>query len=392
MNIHEYQAKQILREEGIPVPDEHLVRSPEEARKVLERTGRKSAVVKVQIHAGGRGKAGGIKVGDDPESVISIVKELLGKRIVNEQTGPRGLISDCLLLSPEIKIRREYYLALAIDRENGKIVLIASPEGGMDIEQIARDLPDRICKLLLPPEGTFRPYQLLRLAKFMNWKGSLVEQGNAIVAALTRAFLRYDAILSEINPLVLTEEDRLLALDAKFVVDENALYRQPLIKSFFDPAQIIESEARALEYDLAYIALDGEIGCMVNGAGLAMATMDVIRHFGGKPANFLDVGGSADKEKVAEGFRIILSDPAVKGILVNIFGGIMNCETLAAGILEAAKDLQVRVPLVVRMEGTNVEEGIAVLKNSKLDIVIARDLKEAALEIIRLSHQSGASS
>ena len=385
MNIHEFQTKEILRKYGVPVPEYFVIDSLENLEDKIQKMGWNSAVIKVQIHAGGRGKAGGVKIAKNRSEIIAKCKELLGIKIINNQTGPKGMIAHHLLISPLVDIQQEYYLGLTINRELGKIILIASPEGGVDIEKIAQEHPEQLCILSLPIEGAFRSYQILYLAKFMGWSGDLAKQSDQLVKSLTKMFIDTDAEMLEINPLIKTNENELIALDAKLVVDENALYRQPLIKSFFDPTQIMENEVTAKKFDLAYVALDGDIGCMVNGAGLAMATMDIIHHFGGRPANFLDVGGSATKEKVAEGFKIILSDKTVKGILVNIFGGIMNCETLALGIVDAAKELEIRVPLVVRMEGTNVEQGKDILSKSGLNILIAHELGEAAKEIVRLS-------
>ncbi len=385
MNIHEFQAKQILEKYGIPVPPFRVVSLRQEVEALLEDTDWQSAVLKVQVHAGGRGKAGGVKFARSPEMILQAAEELLGKKIVNQQTGSEGMVAHQLLVSPPLDIAHEYYLGLTISRDSAQIVLIASPVGGMDIEKVAEEQPDQVLVVPLPLEGTFRQYQLQRLAKFMGWKDSLAQQGIAIVKALTKAFIETDASLLEINPLVQSPDGHLWALDAKLVVDDNALYRQSMIKSLFDPTQVPENEARAQQFDLAYIALEGDIGCMVNGAGLAMATMDLIHHFGGHAANFLDVGGGASKEKVAEGFKIILSDRKVKAILINIFGGIMSCETLAEGIVEAAKELHIHVPLVVRMEGTKVEEGKQILSESKLNIVIAHDLVEAAEQVVKMA-------
>lgn len=390
MNIHEYQAKQILQKYGIPVPEFYVVSSLKEVEELLQKTGWNSAVVKVQVHAGGRGKAGGVKIAKDRQSILQAAKELLGKKIINQQTGPEGMVSHQLLLSPLVPIAHEYYLGMTISRERGQSVLIASPIGGVDIEEVAHKEPEKVLFIPLPDEGAFRSYQLVRIAKFMGWNGETAREGMALISALAKAFTENDASLLEINPLIKTEDGHLTALDAKLVVDENALYRQPTLKAFFDPTQVNPSEARAQEHELAYVALDGDIGCMVNGAGLAMSTMDLIHHFGGKPANFLDVGGGATKEKVAEGFKIILSDPKVKAIFVNIFGGIMNCETIADGIIEAAKETHIHVPLIVRLEGTNVEQGRDLIKKSGLNIVIANDLTEAAKQAVKMAQKTGA--
>lgn len=387
MNIHEYQAKQILEKYGIPVPEYYVVSSIGEVEELLNTTGWQSAVLKVQVHAGGRGKAGGVKIEHQPKDVLQAARDLLGKKIINEQTGPEGMVAHQLLISAPLQIVHEYYVGMTISRERAQSVLIASPVGGVDIEAVAEEQPDKVFILPLPADGMFRSYQLVRLAKFMKWHGETARQGMLLVVALAKAFTDTDASLLEINPLVRTEEGELFALDAKLVIDDNALYRQPALKALFDPTQVSQGEARAQQHELAYVALEGDIGCMVNGAGLAMATMDLIHHFGGHPANFLDVGGSASKEKVAEGFKIILSDPKVKAILINIFGGIMNCETLASGIVAAVKELKLLVPLVVRMEGTNVDQGKQILADSGLKIAIANDLAEAAQKVVKMAQQ-----
>lgn len=327
-----------------------------------------------------------MKIAKGKEEVLKAGQELLGKKIVNEQTGPEGMVSHKILLSPTVDIKKEYYLGAVINRELAQGVLIASPVGGVDIEHVAVHQPEQVLILPIPAQGSFHTFELLRIIKFMGWKPSLFKEAMKLIHQLVRAFIETDASLLEINPLVLTEDGQLLALDAKLVVDDNALFRQPEIKAFFDPTQVSTFEAKAEEEDLAYVALNGEIGCMVNGAGLAMATMDIIHHYGGHPANFLDVGGSATQEKVAEGFKIILSDPQVRAILVNIFGGIMSCDTVAAGVIAAARDLQVHVPLVVRIEGTNVDKGRKLLAESQLQNVhIADNLAEAAEKVVQLT-------
>lgn len=378
MNIHEYQAKQLLAKYGIPSSPFAVVSSLKEAKQAIETLALNEAVLKVQVHAGGRGKAGGVKFAKDQKQILSDMSQLLGMKIVNAQTGHEGVIANQVFLSAPIEIAHEYYLGAVIDRSRAQAILIASPEGGADIEEIAVKAPDKIFVLPLRNDGTIKSYHLLRVAKWMGWKGETAKKGMAIVAGVVKAFADTDASLLEINPLVKTPQGDLLALDAKLSIDDNALFRQKEIAALYDPTQLPAQEVRAKKYDLAYVALDGDIGCMVNGAGLAMATMDIIQHYGGKPANFLDVGGGASEEKVAEGFKIILSDPQVKAILVNIFGGIMNCVTLAGGIIAAAGELQIHVPLVVRMEGTNVEKGKKLLKESGLNILIADSLEEAA--------------
>lgn len=378
MDIHEYQAKQILRHYGISIPEFVVSSASNEVLETAKRKGWDQAVLKVQVHAGGRGKAGGVKIARNLKELEDHASKLIGMKIVNNQTGPKGIIANQIMITPLVEIKREYYLGAVIDRKKAEAMMILSPEGGMDIEELAEKHPHKILKIPITGSGTIRNYNLIRIVDFMGWTGKLAEQGKALALAVAKAFVETDASLMEINPLVETEQGDLVALDAKISVDDNALFRQKQIASFYDPTQLPEAEREAKIHDLAYIALEGNIGCMVNGAGLAMATMDIIQLAGGKPANFLDVGGGASEEKVAAGFRIILSDPHVKAILVNIFGGIMNCETLAAGIVSAAGQLKLTVPLVVRMEGTNVEQGRKLLEKSGLGITIAGSLDEAA--------------
>lgn len=386
MNTHEYQAKLILQKYGIPIPPFFVVSSLKEIESLIQTYHLETAVLKVQVHAGGRGKAGGVKLARTKQEIMEMAEELLGKRMINEQTGKMGMVAHQLLITWPISILKEYYLGAIIDRKRGSGVLITSPEGGMNIEQVAQQMPDRVLTLPLPLTGTLKSYHLLRIAKLMGWEGDLFIQGSQIILALAKAFIETDASLLEINPLVQTSEGKLMALDAKLSVDDNALFRQPEVKNFFDPTQVSSNEARAQQHELAYVALDGNIGCMVNGAGLAMATMDIIHYYGGAPANFLDVGGGASKQKVAEGFKIILSDPQVKTILINIFGGIMNCKTLAEGIIAAANELHIHVPLIVRMEGTNVEQGKKLLQEAGLHILIANSLTEAAQQSVRIAN------
>jgi succinyl-CoA synthetase beta subunit len=305
-------------------------------------------------------------------------------KMVNNQTGPQGVIAHQVLISELIAIKKEYYLSVVIDRERKQVVLIASAEGGVEIEEIALKSPEKILTIPIGLSGSLRPFQKLQLIKFMQWNAEMAKQGAQIAQSLVQAFMDTDASLLEINPLVADQNNQLWALDAKLAVDDNALFRQQKIADFYDPSQAIQNEVRAKEHDLAYIALEGNIGCMVNGAGLAMATMDIIQYYGGKPDNFLDVGVGASKEKVAEGFKIILSDPNVKAILVNIFGGIMNCATLAEGIIAAVKEINIHVPLVVRMEGTNVEEGRRLLEHSHLAIITVDGLANAAKKVVEM--------
>lgn len=382
MDIHEYQAKQVLRGYGIPSPEFLVISSSDDIDSIVDNAPWDQAVVKIQVHAGGRGKGGGVKIARSREEMKKIAKELAGMKFVNKQTGPQGMIANQILLSPLIEIKREFYLGAIIDRKKAQAMLILSPEGGMDIEEVAEKHPKKILKIPITDQGSLRSYNLLRIVDFMSWTGKQAEQGKKLALALAKAFVETDASLIEINPLVETAQGDLLALDAKLSIDDNALFRQKQIAEFYDPSQLPSAEVQAKAYDLAYIALQGDIGCMVNGAGLAMATMDIIQLAGGKPANFLDVGGGASQEKVAAGFKIILSDPHVKAILINIFGGIMNCETLAAGIISAAAELKVIVPLVVRMEGTHVEQGKKMLAKSGLGITIAASLGEAAEKVV----------
>lgn len=380
MNLHEYQAKEILEAYGVPVPPFGVASKHGEAEKVVRDLRLKEAVVKIQVHAGGRGKAGGVKFAKTPEEIISVASHLIGMKMVNNQTGPEGVVAHKVLISQPVDISKEYYLGAIIDRNLAQPILIASPEGGMEIEEIAAKSPDKILRVPIEMDGSVRPFHLLYLAKFMGWHHP--EEGIKIAQAVAKLFIQKDASLLEINPLVEDKEKHLWALDAKLAIDDNALYRQPEIAAFYDPSQISKNEVEAKKHDLSYIALDGNIGCMVNGAGLAMATMDLIQTCGGKPANFLDVGGSATADKIAAGFKILVSDPHVKAILVNIFGGIMNCATIAEGILAAAGELH--VPLVVRMEGTNVEEGRKMLEKSTLKIESADSLEDAAQKVSQL--------
>lgn len=383
MNIHEYQAKNLLRRYGIPVPSYRVAANGEEVVHAVQELGLTEGVIKAQVHAGGRGKAGGIKFGKNPEEIIRLADQMIGMKIVNNQTGPQGVIVQKVLIMAPVSIQKEYYLAATIDRANALPILIASPEGGMDIEEIAHSKPHRILKIPIELDGKVRPYRLLSLAKFMGWEGSLRKEGIELAAQMAKAFMETDSSLLEINPLALTDKGTLAVVDAKYSIDDNALYRQPAIAQWYDPSQSTPNEVMAKEYDLAYIGLEGEIGCLVNGAGLAMATMDIIHHYGGAPANFLDVGGGSNKEKVAHGFKIILLDPKVKSIFVNIFGGIMDCGVLAEGIVYASKIDKVSVPLVVRMEGTNVEIGKKILKESGLNIITADTMEDGAIKAVK---------
>lgn len=374
MYLHEYQAKQLLLEYGIRVAPFHVVESLDDVEKAIEH-GFKEAVVKIQVHAGGRGKAGGVKRAKNVEEMREHAKALLGMRLVNNQTGPEGVLAEKILLDTPIEFSHEYYLGVIIDRKTATLTVIASREGGMEIEEIARSSPEKIIVEQVPPSGTLHHFQLMRMAKKLGWK----EQDAKIIQKLLKAFVGLDATLIEINPLVETKEG-LIALDAKISIDDNALYRHPRLEAMWDPSQQSRAEQQAHEHELSYIALDGNIGCMVNGAGLAMATMDLIRYWGGNPANFLDVGGSASVEKVAEGFRILFSDPAVQAVLVNIFGGIMNCEIIAEALISVGCSKKV----VIRMEGTNVESAKKMLAESKLDVIFKDNLDDAAKMVCTL--------
>lgn len=385
MNLHEYQAKQILQRNGIPVSRFAVVSSVQEAEKALDELGFEQAVLKVQIHAGGRGKAGGVKVASGRRKILGEIERLLGMKIVNEQTGPEGLVAHQVIIDAAEDAKAQYYVGAAIDRRSATAMLIVSPEGGVEIEEVAARHPERLLKVPISLTGTVRKFHLVHIAKFLGWKGELAERGMQIVSSVAKAFVTTDASLLEINPLALTADGRLTALDAKLVIDDNALFRQPEMLQCLDRTQMPEREARAREIGLEYIALDGNIGCMVNGAGLAMATMDSISQCGGRPANFLDVGGSATEEKIAEGFKLIVSDKSVKAILINIFGGIMNCETLADGLLAAAKGLDLKVPLVVRMEGTNADIGRRKLQESGLAVITAEGMADAAEKVVAAS-------
>ena len=382
MHLHEFQAKTLLCKYGVPIPDFALARNRQEVEEAIDVLHLKRAVLKVQVHAGGRGKAGGVKIAKTPLDILHLADQLIGMRIVNNQTGSEGAIARQILISPLIDYTQEFYVGAAIDRKKGRAMLIVSPEGGVEIEEVAATTPAKILSLPIGLDGKMRAYHLLRMAKFMGWQGGIAELGKQLLAAVAKTFVASDASLLEINPLVLTQNNQLLALDAKMSIDDNAFFRHPELEAFYDPTQLTHLEAQSKKYDLAYVALEGTIGCMVNGAGLAMATMDIIQHYGGQPANFLDVGGGASVDKVAEGFKILLSDPKVKAILVNIFGGIMDCGILAAGIITAARAEKVHVPLVVRMEGTNVEEGRRLLKEAQLNIILADTLSDAAQKAI----------
>jgi succinyl-CoA synthetase beta subunit len=389
MKIHEYQGKEILRKYGVPVPKGIPVFSPDEAERaakdLISETGSQVVVVKAQIHAGGRGKGGGVKVVKGAEAARETAQKMLGMNLVTPQTGPGGRVVKRLLVEQGVAIAKELYAGMLLDRGSGRVVVMASAEGGMDIEEVAAKHPEKILKELVDPVLGLAPYQARNLAYGLGLKGDAAKSATAFLIKLYKAFVDVDGSLAEINPLVVTAEGKVLALDCKFTFDDNALYRHTEIEAYRDLDEEEPAEIEAKKFDLSYIKLDGTIGCMVNGAGLAMATMDIIKHFGGQPANFLDVGGGATTEKVTAAFKIITSDPAVKGIFVNIFGGIMKCDTIAAGVIEAVKQVGLRVPLVVRLEGTNVEQGRKMLSESGLAVTAALDMADGAKKIAALA-------
>jgi succinyl-CoA synthetase beta subunit len=383
MNIHEYQAKAVLRDFGVPVPRGHAAFSVEEAAKAANDLGTPVVVVKAQIHAGGRGKAGGVKVVKSVEDVRKEAQRLLGSILVTHQTGPHGKQVNRLYIEEGSAIDREFYLSALVDRESSRIAFVVSTAGGMDIEQVAHDTPEKIITFSIDPATGIMPHHGRLVARALSLTGSLAKQAEALVTKLYAAFTAKDMSLLEINPLVVTKTSELICLDAKMGFDDNALYRHPDIVALRDLTEEDEKEIEASKYDLNYVALDGTIGCMVNGAGLAMATMDIIKLYGESPANFLDVGGGASKEKVAAAFKIITADPKVEGILVNIFGGIMKCDVIAEGVVAAVKEVGLRVPLVVRLEGTNVELGKEIIAHSNLNVTSADDLDDAAQKIVK---------
>ena len=383
MNIHEYQAKAVLREFGVPVPRGIPAFSVEEAEKAAKDLGGPVWVVKAQIHAGGRGKAGGVKVVKSVADVKSEATRLLGSTLVTHQTGPHGKEVHRLYIEEGSAIDREYYLSALVDRETSCVAFVASTEGGMDIEEVAHKSPEKIVTFSVDPATGFMPHHARHVADALGLSRELAKQAELVLPKLYAAFVAKDMSLLEINPLVVTKSGELICLDAKIGFDDNALYRHPEIAALRDLSEEDAKETEAARYDLNYVALDGTIGCMVNGAGLAMATMDIIKLYGMAPANFLDVGGSATKEKVAAAFKIITSDHNVKGILVNIFGGIMKCDVIAEGVVAAVKEVGLRVPLVVRLEGTNVALGKEIIAKSNLNVTSADDLDDAAQKIVK---------
>jgi succinyl-CoA synthetase beta subunit len=394
MNIHEHQAKAVLKEFGVPVPNGYPAFTAKEAAKAAkELKGSKVFVVKSQIHAGGRGKGrfeglgpdakGGVRVVKSVDDVKKNAEEMLGRVLVTHQTGPKGRLVQRLYIEEGADIARELYLSLLVDRETSRVSVVASTEGGMDIEDVAHSSPEKIITFSIDPATGVMAHHGRTLAKALKLNGDLAKQGAKLLGQLFAAFMAKDMAMLEINPLIVTGDDKLKVLDAKVSFDDNALFRHPDMVALRDLAEEDEKEIQASKYELSYIALDGEIGCMVNGAGLAMATMDIIKLYGAEPANFLDVGGGATKEKVTAAFKIITADPNVKGILVNIFGGIMRCDIIAEGVIAAVKEVGLKVPLVVRLEGTNVDLGKQILNESGLNIVSANDLADAAQKIVK---------
>ncbi|WP_454190565.1 ADP-forming succinate--CoA ligase subunit beta [Paenibacillus sp. Marseille-Q7038] len=384
MNIHEYQGKEVLKQYGVAVPNGKVAYTVEEAVEAAASLGSPVTVVKAQIHAGGRGKAGGVKVAKSLDEVREYASEILGKVLVTHQTGPEGKEVKRLLIEEGCDIRKEYYVGVVVDRATGRVVLMASEEGGTEIEEVAEATPEKIFKEIVDPAVGLQVFQARRLAYAINIPNELVNKAAKFMLALYEAFVEKDCSIAEINPLVVTGDGNVMALDAKLNFDSNALYRHKDIQELRDLDEEDEKEIEASKFDLSYIALDGNIGCMVNGAGLAMATMDIIKYYGGDPANFLDVGGGATTEKVTEAFKIILSDAKVEGIFVNIFGGIMRCDVIADGVVEAAKQLGLTKPLVVRLEGTNVDLGKKILSESGLNIVAADSMADGAQKIVAL--------
>ncbi len=388
MNIHEYQAKKLFEKFDIPVPQGRVAFTVAEAKEIAEDLARVPVVVKAQIHAGGRGKGGGVRLASSAEEAAEIAGEILGMTLVTHQTGPEGKVVGKILVEEGLEIDEELYLGIVPDRITASLVFMASEAGGMEIEEVAAETPEKIIKQQVKPTDGLQPFQARSLAYGLNLEPEVVKQFIPLVTRLYQLFVQLDCSLVEINPLVITKDKRLIALDAKINFDDNALYRQKEIQAYRDLDEEEPLEIEASKYDLNYIKLDGNIGNMVNGAGLAMATMDIIKLAGAEPANFLDVGGGASAEMVENGFRIILSDKNVKGVLINIFGGILRCDVLAQGVVEAANKVGVGVPVVIRMEGTNVEKGRKILEESGLDLQVAKDVWDAASKVAEIA-QSG---
>jgi succinyl-CoA synthetase beta subunit len=385
MKIHEYQAKEIFRRFGVPTPRGEMVTTPEQAREVAERLGTKVVVVKAQIHAGGRGKAGGVKLAKSPAEAADLAKAILGMTLVTPQTGPAGRVVKRLLIEEGLDIKRELYLSILVDRAVAAPVIMASKAGGMEIEEVAHKTPELILRETIFPATGLQPYHARKLAFGLGLSGEAAAAAGPFLQGLYRTFLEADASLAEINPLIVTGDGKLVALDAKMTFDDNALYRHKELAELRDLNEEDPLEVEASNYKLNYIKLDGSIGCMVNGAGLAMSTMDIIKLSGGSPANFLDVGGGANAEQVKNAFKILISDKSVKGVFINIFGGILRCDVLASGVVAAAKELNLKLPIVIRMEGTNVEKGQEILRDSGCNFTIAQGMKDGAQKIVALA-------
>ncbi len=388
MNIHEFQAKQILGRFGAPVPKGHPATTPDEAAKAFETLGLPKAVVKVQIHAGGRGKAGGVKVVSSASEARDFAAKWLGNKIVTHQTGPDGRIVRKMYVEQASEVERELYLGMVVDRKAESLAIIASTEGGMEIEEVAAKTPERIITEPIDPVIGLSGFQARKIAFALGLKDKQVGQFGTLLNSLYRAFNETDASLVEINPLVVTKDGTVICLDAKMSFDDNGLFRHADIRDMRDPNEEDPAETEASKYDLSYVHLDGNIGCMVNGAGLAMATMDIVKYYGAEPANFLDVGGGANSQKVAAAFRILLADERVKAVLINIFGGIMLCDVLAQGVVDAAREVKLSIPLVVRMEGTNVEKGKQILKDSGIAVIAASDMADAARRAVEATKRA----
>ncbi|MBT8036744.1 MAG: ADP-forming succinate--CoA ligase subunit beta [Verrucomicrobiae bacterium] len=389
MNIHEYQAKELFEKFGVASPDGQVAATTEEAEAAARAMGGRRLVIKAQVHAGGRGKGsfkngfqGGVHLVETPEQAADFAGKMIGQTLVTNQTGAEGKLVSKVMIGEAVDIERELYLAILMDRESCGPVIVVSTEGGMDIEEVAENTPDKIVRALIHPLAGLQAYEVRNLTKALELSGDQAKQFGKLIKNLYKLFLECDCSMVEINPLVVTPKGQVLALDAKFGFDDNALYRQPDVMAYRDTDEEDPREVEASKYDLNYIGLDGNIACLVNGAGLAMATMDIIQHYGGAPANFLDVGGGASKEQVSAAFKIILGDPNVKGILVNIFGGIMQCDIIAEGILTAAEETDLNIPLVVRLEGTNVVKGRALIADSNLDVITADSLNDAAQKVV----------
>ncbi len=381
MNIHEYQAKELLRLYKVATPDGKVAQDAEEARMITKEYGGAS-VVKAQIHAGGRGKGGGVKFANDPDKAAELFKAIFGMQLITKQTGAEGRKVHTVFISKPIDIARELYLSFLVDRGSSRVTILASTEGGVEIEEVAEKTPEKIFKVAVDPALGLCGFQARQVAFALGLEGDTFKQAVVFLQNLYKLFIDKDCSMVEINPLVITKAGDVTALDAKIGFDDNALFRHPDVLAFRDLNEEAEEEIAASKFNLNFIKLDGQIGCMVNGAGLAMGTMDIIKYHGGSPANFLDVGGGATEDAVKNAFRIILQDPAVKAVLVNIFGGIMRCDVVAAGIVNAAKEIGIQVPVVVRLEGTNVEEGKKILADSGLNLIVAADLKDAAMKVV----------